>query len=662
MVHSVLKNKQAHCERLRQLFETLGDAKTGVITFKMLEEKMHSPEVRAYFEPWPSLLRRTRGLFEGEVLGLDVWDAWSFFKLLDLDQRGDIEIEKFLMGCLRLRGNAKAIDMCKLIHDQAWLLKTQSNFHSHTDPQLWAGGPHLREEGGVARARRPPAGPRSAVRMEELEDEVVEAPHASQKVQLPSSQDNLDVLGNATGKLPHLKTPSNEGLGGDLSHWLLQLRDDLFRRLDGQDLMLSILIGGDFDAQSVVTELSTNFLDSCHEKASDNEKPTDEEVEAELTVSSKATNQTPEVNLHLGGVGELSEPRTSVGDVGGMSSLKAFRIIRITRVIKVVRLMRVFRFVMAFRTLIASIAETLKSLFWALMLLGVVIYVFAVLFTQAVNDYIAEPDNPMPERLEGCAFADTERPYFGSLYDTMLSLFESIANGVSWNQVLAPLRYISPIWAVVYLFYIFFTYFTVLNVVTAVFCQAAVETAQNDHAAMVQSVLKNKKAHCEKLQHLFSTLGDQCTGTITFKMLQDRMNCPKVRAYFEVLGLDIWDVARNVPKTLRGQASAIDMGKLLHDQTWLMKNLGKFQTHVAQEFHHLRKEIRAIEPKLNSKSPVSVSRSITRGKSPLPSSSATTPTMSRHIDELAQSPGTSCNSGDRKSPRAERLQTGEGEG
>ena len=28
--------------------------------------------------------------------------AWSFFKLLDLDQRGDVEIESFLMGCLRL--------------------------------------------------------------------------------------------------------------------------------------------------------------------------------------------------------------------------------------------------------------------------------------------------------------------------------------------------------------------------------------------------------------------------------------------------------------------------------------------------------------------------------------------------------------------------------
>ena len=35
----------------------------------MLEEKLDAPEVREYFE----------------TLGLDVWDAWTFFKLLDLD-------------------------------------------------------------------------------------------------------------------------------------------------------------------------------------------------------------------------------------------------------------------------------------------------------------------------------------------------------------------------------------------------------------------------------------------------------------------------------------------------------------------------------------------------------------------------------------------------
>ena len=96
----------------------------------------------------------------------------------------------------------------------------------------------------------------------------------------------------------------------------------------------------------------------------------------------------------------------SVADVSG---LRAFRIIRITRtfsssrrtfvfcrpchtrpnsadapsfwvqmepmclhnagIVKAVRLMRIFRFVMALRMLVSSIVNTLKSLFWALVLL-----------------------------------------------------------------------------------------------------------------------------------------------------------------------------------------------------------------------------------------------------------------------------------------------------
>eukprot|EP00913_Durusdinium_trenchii_P035950 g33635.t1 len=126
--------------------------------------------------------------------------------------------------------------------------------------------------------------------------------------------------------------------------------------------------------------------------------------------------------------------------IEGMSGLKALRIMRITRIMKVVRLMRVFRFVMAFRTLIASISDTLKSLFWALMLLAVIIYVFAVLFTQAVNDYVLDTDTPKlsPQKQEAVNAA-IER-YFSSLFDTMLSLFMAIANGVSWHELVEPLR------------------------------------------------------------------------------------------------------------------------------------------------------------------------------------------------------------------------------
>ena len=37
----------------------------------------------------------------------------------DDDVGGAIEVEEFLMGCLRLRGSARAMDMAKLCHDQA---------------------------------------------------------------------------------------------------------------------------------------------------------------------------------------------------------------------------------------------------------------------------------------------------------------------------------------------------------------------------------------------------------------------------------------------------------------------------------------------------------------------------------------------------------------
>ena len=40
------------------------------------------------------------------------------------------------------------------------------------------------------------------------------------------------------------------------------------------------------------------------------------------------------------------------------------------------------------RTLIASIVHTLKSLVWALLLLALIAYVFAVLFMQAVHGYV----------------------------------------------------------------------------------------------------------------------------------------------------------------------------------------------------------------------------------------------------------------------------------
>eukprot|EP00434_Breviolum_minutum_P005825 symbB.v1.2.005136.t1/scaffold226.1/size261315/15 len=298
-----------------------------------------------------------------------------------------------------------------------------------------------------------------------------------------------------------------------------------------------------------------------------------------------------------------------VEDLSSITGFKIFRILRLTKIVKVVRLVRIFRFVSALRTLVTSIAHTLKALFWALTLLAVIVYVFAVLFSQVLHDHITDPTLPPLS-----ADADAARiKYFGSLPETMLSLFMSIAGGVSWEDVIFPLKAVNLLWVFCFLFYVSFTYFAVLNVVTGVFCQSAIENAQKDHAAVVQNILDNKEFHLKKIRDLFSKLGADYTGVITFSMLEEAFDTRAVAEYFESLGLDVsdaWSFFKLLDADgggsveveefllgclrLRGQARAMDIAKLSFDQHWLIKSQGRFQQFVEEAIEVLTVEVRTL--------------------------------------------------------------------
>ncbi|CAJ1353724.1 unnamed protein product [Effrenium voratum] len=236
-------------------------------------------------------------------------------------------------------------------------------------------------------------------------------------------------------------------------------------------------------------------------------------------------------------------------------------------------------------------------------------YVFAVLFTQVVNDIIAEGEVVLSP-----AESELALNYFGSLTDSMLTLFLCISGGVSWELVLKPLRTLSGALVACLLIYVFFTYFCVLNVVTAVFCQSAIESAQNDQLTVIQAMLLNKEQHIQtKIQELFEKLGADESGVITLKIFQEHVNSPVVRAWFEALGLDVWD-AMSFFKLLdsdgggsvdveeffmgclrfRGQARAMDVGKVIQDQASLMRQTGRFQHLMEVELRRLRRELRSL--------------------------------------------------------------------
>jgi len=96
---------------LQSIFSEIDQDKGGTITFEEFEKNIKRDEVRVIFQ----------------MLGIDVTDAVSFFKVLDADGSDVLEIEEFVMGCLRFKGNAKTIDIeCHVLETKKMVAKQMS--------------------------------------------------------------------------------------------------------------------------------------------------------------------------------------------------------------------------------------------------------------------------------------------------------------------------------------------------------------------------------------------------------------------------------------------------------------------------------------------------------------------------------------------------------
>jgi len=131
--------------------------------------------------------------------------------------------------------------------------------------------------------------------------------------------------------------------------------------------------------------------------------------------------------------------------------------------------------------------------------------------------------------------------HWGTLPDSMMTLFMAISGGVSWFNVLKLVREIDDTWLWVFLVYISFTYFAVLNVVTSIFCQSAIESAAHDQEAMVQAFISYKQLYITRFKKLFHHMDDDDSGFITKDEFLKHIADANVHAFFATLGIDASD-------------------------------------------------------------------------------------------------------------------------
>eukprot|EP00929_Paragymnodinium_shiwhaense_P094209 TRINITY_DN54646_c0_g1_i1.p1 TRINITY_DN54646_c0_g1~~TRINITY_DN54646_c0_g1_i1.p1 ORF type:complete len:648 (-),score=116.55 TRINITY_DN54646_c0_g1_i1:536-2479(-) len=223
----------------------------------------------------------------------------------------------------------------------------------------------------------------------------------------------------------------------------------------------------------------------------------------------------------------------SVGSGMGGRGARLVRLVRVTRLIRIFRVARLIRFIRALRQLVHSIFSTLKEVIWAFVLILLLIYVFAIVFVQFVSSKVVE---------DGRAPTGKLYEYWGSLPRAMWALFLSISNGVSWDEVVEPLK---EVWAPLiglFAFYVTFTVFAMLNVITGVFCESAIASARTDADMATQEHMLHKTAYMNRVKQLFNIIDHDGKSVITYDELAKYLSDEQAAGFFAALDIDISDV------------------------------------------------------------------------------------------------------------------------
>lgn len=227
-----------------------------------------------------------------------------------------------------------------------------------------------------------------------------------------------------------------------------------------------------------------------------------------------------------------------------LSHLRVMRFARLVKTLRGVRVMRLLHYISALRTLAHSILNTMRSLFWTLVLLLLTFYCFSLIFTQAVLDHcrietVTQTGNPnaAPE----CG-SQVDK-YWSNVSQSMLTLFMSITGGLSWIDALEALTNSSVFALSFFVIYIVISVFAVLNVVTGVFCNTAIESAAADKEIAAMTQLKKHQDLAQSLHEIFDEMDADHSNTITLDEFREALECTKLPHFLESLGIataDAW--------------------------------------------------------------------------------------------------------------------------
>jgi len=248
---------------------------------------------------------------------------------------------------------------------------------------------------------------------------------------------------------------------------------------------------------------------------------------------------------------------------------------------------------------VKSLVGAVKTLFWALGLVAVMLLIVAVFFTGA---YLAaaHSNDSLPEDQQDDQAISSLKEYFGSLSGTALTLYMSMSGGLRWGEVYESLSVLPQEYRLVFLASISFTILAVMNVITAAFVEAAMSRSQLDTEILEQQEQEAKADFMKAMQDIVEDLGVSRVGKLSVakvgRQIEDQhilqpiasldLEVAQVRRLLTLLDreqkgeVDIDEFIRGCHR-LKGDSRSVDMTFLQYQVDWMLHRLDS----MGQDLH-----------------------------------------------------------------------------
>jgi len=181
-----------------------------------------------------------------------------------------------------------------------------------------------------------------------------------------------------------------------------------------------------------------------------------------------------------------------LGEVGSQdknANITWIRLLRLVRMLRMLRVVRVMRFFRVLRMMVSSIAGSMMSLLWSILMLLLMKYIFGLCFLQIISGYLSDT----PKDQVDIATLEAVEIYWANVPQAIITLYYSVTGGADWENLALPIAKAGMAYHCLFMFYIAFTAFVVLNVLTGFYVGTAAKVSEMDREAVDREIKTNQR-------------------------------------------------------------------------------------------------------------------------------------------------------------------------